>query len=495
MGFHILKSDLNDLGDKFADHSNDANDRFGEVGNSITALSELSSFTGAAADAIKAYFADVHVSLAASIAALAQQLCSDYFAKYLDRYTNDPLHENDWGKLNEDELTNKKAWVRDQQERWDVIDSQLSQAISALPGGVVLSKPNAQAARAELTKLEASLSQLIANVHSVEANGKNAFAADSTEFSRLLGSIDSAISQCKYDMSTYEAGAFNAVLEATGLREAFNASLEDCEANAEKMIQNQEIMYDQLCEREVRKQEEERAFWDGVGFALGVGLLIVGVAATIATAGTATPVVAGLTYALGSLSAVKTGADLVNRGNKLMGKEESDLVSAVKSTTGYAKDVIGVGKPGAKQIDLLRSEHIDKIDSKLADRLDRHRTTQMHAKGASVVTGVVTDLGADQIKEELNSPEGDLLVDTGKRAVDEFVDHQFDKIGAIKPKSYSVGKADAASLVLGVAQDGADYKSAKCDEAIAKAQQQCEEKKAKADGRGIAQQYAWAVGW
>lgn len=485
MGFYILKSDLNDLGSSFTDYTQNVSEKFGNVGTSITSLSQLSSFSGTAATSIKSYFSEVHLPLASSIAELAEQLCSDYFAKYLDKYSGEPILENDWAKLSEEELNAKKEWVSGLQTNyWYETDSQLANAIAALPGDVSLSKPNTHASKAELTKLESSLSQLVDNVRSVEQTGKNAFAADATEFSRLLNAIESAISQCKYDMTSYQAGAFNAVLESTGLREAFNASLQDCEANAEKMIQNQEIMYGELYQREALRLAEEQKVYDTLGIILGVGLVIVGVAATVATAGVATPGLLVAVSVAGGLSASAGTMDVINRTKTAAKRDER-----IKNLS-------------SGRIDALADEGVESLgdaasvaEAALGAQGTSFSKSEWKASGYAAVGGV-TALGVDSLLEDYKDESSfaqSMTMSAMQEGVGIVADPATAKIAT--GAKFSVSKLDATSAVLGLAQSATDFKSNELEDKIVENQEWYQKGIAKLGQPSFAQRNAWATAW
>lgn len=485
MGFYVLKSDLNDVGSAYENCKNDVEGKIEKLGTAISELVGLASLRGTAADSIKAYFAETHLVFASSIAALAGQLSSDYFASYMDRYTNEPLHENDWGKLSEDELETKLQWIDDWKARCtEGIEDEVKAAMRALPEGMHVGQPNSRYAYDELCRLHKDVEDLISDVRESESSGKAAFSADQGYFAELHAALSNALSQCMsqdHSISAYVPGTFSATVDEVNLGDAYNASAAHQEANFDKMIQNQEIMYGEVYQREALRLAEEQRIYDTLGVILGVGILIVGVAATVATAGAATPLVA---TTLAVLGVVSNGSSLVKH------------VNTMNAHDARMKGSAGGGSPAAKNASADLLGDVASIGSAAVEPHEKGfssiRVGESVSHGARSAAFVATSAVLDGYKDESSFAQS-MAIEAALGVVDVMGDPLIDRIAT--GAKVVLDKANIASSVLGVAQGATDFKSDELEGKIVENQRQYQDNVSQLKRPSFLERNSWATAW
>ncbi len=488
MGFYVLKSDLNDVGSAYENCKNDVEGKIEKLGTAISELVWLASLRGAAADSIKAYFAETHLVFASSIATLAGQLSSDYFASYMDRYTNEPLHENDWGKLSEDELETKLQCIDDWKAICDGdIEDEVKAAMHALPEGMHVGQPNSRYAYDELCRLHKDVEDLISDVRESESSGKAAFSADQGCFAELYAALSNALSQCMsqdHSISAYVPGTFSATVDEVDLGNAYNASDANQEANFDKMIQNQEVMYGEVYQREALRLAEEQRIYDTLGVILGVGILIVGVAATVATAGAATPLAGAAIAVLGGLSAGSTANDVVNR-MKTMSARDARM-----------KEPAGGRNFTADNISADPLDDFASIGSAVVEPHEKGfsgiRVGESVSHGARSAAFVATSAVLEGYKDESSFAQS-MAIESALGAMDVMGDPFIDRVttGA----KLSVNKLDVTSAALSVAQGATDFKSNELEGKIVENQRQYQDNVSQLKGPSFLERNSWATAW
>lgn len=452
--FENLNTSLNDL----RTYQGEVSEKMQEAQNSVTELQQLENFTGQGADSIKSYFSEVHGMCAGQISELAQELL-DALADHFNR-TNTATDEwNDTALISNEELESKSAWINDflsttllgtgycptEMSIYKEADTAKHKAEDA---AFYATSPCTYSMYDELQGAIADLNNLNSTVEYQQTLGKTVFTEDISLFARTRDCITQFIERCKdgdFDITTYQSGTAAQIADEVGLiaiQDELVGYLNDqqdnmiscCNFAAQEVI-NREI---RQAEEERRKAEREKSFWDVVGFVAGAIGTAACIGLCVGAAFVSGPVgIAALAGA--SLTLAGRVADTVERGKNLLNGYCNQELKDASGTIGVAGNTV--------------STHADMHGS--FNVLENKYSKMGKGTGAGSIAGsFIHEYGSDTLENwGFRENEANL---TSKMTGN--------LIGA--PASVAGGPLAVVDWSCTVVQDGADYKSAKCQERI-----------------------------
>ena len=485
--FDVLYTDVQNMQNDYATIRGEIDDMIQDLSLDVQGVTGLASFSGSAATKAKTYYQEVHQTyLLPALSALMGQLATDY-ALYYERFMNDPINESvDNARWPHDAMTSYVSDLKGAQSaHLESAETQLAKATSILSGLGSYSIPSSSSVR-ELVSSEVDLTNKTdEGVAENEQYGVSLFTDAGGEFETLAVALSNAMGACTngvVGMAGYQSGAFSSVLDSSGLREAYNASVVNQTENAEVTVQSQQDSITQAqtrIEREAKEAAEQKAWWNVLG-TIGSVLTIAGAAvATVATGGASTPLlvlaVAGLTATtvneLSSIGGRMRENAAIRNGNYYTGDNEvlawgtgeegQERVDKIQDAQGYLSDV------GDSLSDLDEAtDFIDKQGNTIGKRTAEYfgdRADLSLDKGFVNVMNTGTDMLIDQMKDAYaDSPEDELIVDGAKFAKNQTLDYVTDHMipgNKVNPGSV-IGAAGEATSIF------ADYKCDKCDEVL-----------------------------
>lgn len=304
MGFDIKMANIDAMYDQYLAY---ADPDSGSLAHALTALrtavqtfSNMQSFKGEAAAALKGYLMDMHIVFTASLRSLCALLKTEYATLYLARYAEAPLSENGAASLPEDELDQKKgllAQMRD--ERIPTLQAHLDRAQRLLPPSFGLSAPSTAPLEEAVALASDDIQRLEEGVRAIEEEARSRFEERDGLFASLLQQVNSNIQSTALSaeaITSYVPGSLflsDACRLEARARQATDAF---CAERADVLIpvQDQMLMRQIVREEEAyRLMEEGRSQWELVGIGASVVGTLAAAAAVVGTGGAAAAVIAG----------------------------------------------------------------------------------------------------------------------------------------------------------------------------------------------------------
>jgi len=254
----------------------------GDLTQRWTELMEGDGMKGEGADAIRAYISEFHLSMTSGLNVLLLQLYSKLLLYTDDYYTN--IDDAPDALLIEDALNTYITTLRNRLNLIDYFDGEAGTVVGSVSDICSIAKPG-KVSLDELGKgLIRRTQQLIEDVTVLEES----HAGDLDEPQELLDSLKGIMAsfcwQMDKRMSGYEPGMIVQSAEFGRMAEAFALNVNDYTEQVEQMEAAQE-------HEQYRKEVEFRIDNGIMKILYGVGCVVTGVCAILATGGAATPLV------------------------------------------------------------------------------------------------------------------------------------------------------------------------------------------------------------
>ena len=285
----------------------------------INGFSQLSSFRGEAAEAIKAYMLDVHRSIISSIKTAANEF-NDRFLIYKTGYYE---IDNSCCYALPEEVLNQAITLYNNKLGDVIYESQrLKNALSNISGIYAIEAPSTFSIENEHNELNDKLNKLIESIKDYESETKT---QSLTNLEKLLEALKTSLSKCSAQTSEsvteYTAGSF--FTEEHTIDLANNVYV--CYTFHSQNERQLEAAWDNEAEirEELERQREIQGFWQIVG---GAFLIVTGTLCIVCTLGAATPiVVTGMVAGGGTI--LFGASDMLEGGQNIYYGANGDLSS------------------------------------------------------------------------------------------------------------------------------------------------------------------------
>jgi hypothetical protein len=293
MGFDVLRADVDNVDAWLVTYTNDIAGSLQAVTEGAQGLSGLASFTGSAAEAVKAYWGEAHALAAAAIALAGTELamrCTEYAQGY------DGIDADKDARFSQDALETASTDCQGRQTDFADRDARLRAAVDAVSDLIGGWAPGAAAITDGLSSLATDPSTLCSSVSAYEASSASGLAEGVDALlagaQSLVGLLGAGTGGAAYVPGTvagqpWAADLYAAIQASQTYQEGHSAAYEAAIAGLQGRMQERHDEY-VAAEAEARRQE-------GI-VEMGTAALTVlaGAAAIVLTGGAATPVVVGL---------------------------------------------------------------------------------------------------------------------------------------------------------------------------------------------------------
>lgn len=301
MSFDVKRADVDTVGAWIISYAAQVGEQISMVNSAAQGIASLESFQGAAADNIKSYWGEMHVTATTALSAALSELAMRY-AAYMDGYGGIDSARD--ARFEESTLT--AVYTQFASSRSDLAgkDSTLRGAVNSVSDLIGGWTPSTSAIDSTLAELADNARDLRIKVsmyegmHLANASACDALASSAGALVASLGSGGTAAS--------YVPGSISTMPWAQTLSESFAASAtyqQNASAAFESSLgllqQRMQERYDEEVARLAKEREKqgEAQTWIA-GAALLVGTLVI-----VFSASTATPLVVGLFVAAGAFQA------------------------------------------------------------------------------------------------------------------------------------------------------------------------------------------------
>lgn len=278
MAYNVSYGEAQVLQNDLAGYMLDLGEQSRALTDAIGRLEALSSFRGAAADSIKAYFAS-RKTLVDDMLLLCRQLSCVFAVDYVKLFGEAPVSETD------PDAQWPSAVMKQTEGRIDAIldgdladaEAAVRRALEAAPSGVSLPVPNAGTLRADLERQRAWTRDLRLGVRDVEQKGTASLTQVSSEFDAMRSALARVIDGCAKgaeSMVAFDVQRFSALTEESGLGSATARASECLDANWTAFIDSLNTSLDSEIE------SLRRAFTDAreTQVISGVAMLVIAIA-------------------------------------------------------------------------------------------------------------------------------------------------------------------------------------------------------------------------
>lgn len=173
MGFDVLRAGVDNVDAWLVTYTNDIASSLQAVTEGAQELSGLASFTGSAAEAVKAYWGEAHVLATAAIALAGMELamrCTEYAQGY------DGIDANKNARFSQDALETTSTDYQGKQTDFADKDARLKTAVDAVSDLIGSWTPSAAAITDNLSSLATDPSTLCSSVSAYEATSASGLA-------------------------------------------------------------------------------------------------------------------------------------------------------------------------------------------------------------------------------------------------------------------------------------------------------------------------------
>lgn len=419
-------------------------------------LTQMDQFSGAAADSIRCYLQEVHGMLMTMIASVFQDF-SSRFILYRDGYYDIDGNKNT--VLSQETLEKGMEKYKKMKSQWETFSDGVVSTVNSVSDIAYVPCPRGETVINAIGKIYEKLDELNQEALDFESSTLN---GDVSQARALIASVQALI----MDYGSGAAGPADAYESGDYLKsDAFKDAAVNVMASQDYLEQNQDRIqaaYDDEMrvreeiqkeyEEQLAKERAEGGFWQVVG---AIGLAVVGTVAIVASAGAATPLVAGVAFASGVGTCIFAGAEAFEGGQHIgyglagdpytsawnpvrdtvfMGNQEAyNFTKEVFSTTAGLS--ITAAKAGQAAVAMRRSKYYGTgIKGACSGEILRHEALKEGTKAAAkdfikdktidaamdhVVNPVIDDVGDDLGMSET----GKQIIKTGaKMAVDKGAD-------------------------------------------------------------------------
>lgn len=285
------------------------------ISDDMKRYTELSSFTGTAADNIRCYVQEVHgVSLG-----VLQEIMANYYTKislYASGYLKS-MDQDNHAVLPESDLQQVVQRFRSILSDIENQQARLERTTSSIRDLLPLYCPSSWSVESALEGALSIPKNLDERISSYEDAHLGDFSELDTMISTLRQLLNARLGGGRASVTSYQSGDIVKLTDCGALMGALNASMEYRRANVDKLqaASEMEALIIEELEKEAADQRLEQGIWSGIA---AIGAITVGVVAIVATAGAATPaVVAGAFYVAGACSVAYGVSNLYEAGDNI----------------------------------------------------------------------------------------------------------------------------------------------------------------------------------
>ncbi|QFJ54668.1 GH-E family nuclease [Pseudobutyrivibrio xylanivorans] len=269
----------------------------GTLSQNVTSIIESDAFTGAAADNIKAFAKEVHLPLITSVSYMLTEYHSKlmlYYSGYFniddDYATKFCAHTLDKYQKHATNYDNANIWVQ----------NQISNSLSKVSDIISLNTPGMGSLSTDLQWMYNKINTLDSSI----VNYENAHANDLDSINDFIANLDNFINYYKDNIApgdytsgdvssnTYAYLLYQSTLASQEFLQGKEAELQDASEKLQEISERMQADYDAACQARIDQGRAE--------IIKGVAVCFVGAIAIIASAGAATPLVAGGLFITGS---------------------------------------------------------------------------------------------------------------------------------------------------------------------------------------------------
>ena len=283
------------------------------IATDVDNLVKTDSFTGAAADNIKAYAQEVHLPLISSVS----MMLSEYQAKLLLYYTGYYEIDDDYAsKFCSETMSNYQEQVRTFDNNNYSVSESITTALNKVSDIISLSTPS-------MGDLSVNLNWMANKIDTLDQSLVDYEETHSTDMDSLvdfIANLETFISYYRENVKPgdYHAGDVSSNIYAYTLYQSMMASeeflngneakIQDASEKLQSIAERMQADYDAACQARIDQGRAE--------LIMGIGTALIGGIAIIATAGAATPIVAAVavtgscTIAYGLSNAVEGAEDI-----------------------------------------------------------------------------------------------------------------------------------------------------------------------------------------
>lgn len=281
-------------------------DELESLRSNFEAFTESDSIKGQAADSMKTYIDEVHISC---LLPLIENLLNDFSSKLsVYDYKYSEIDGDCHKHLNEDAIGSAKEDYRSDGIR--DCEDEFGQVLGSISDIVEISNPDPDDIGNDCARIRFRLEKLGNEIVQHENETRSSGTAPLEELiSSVSELVRSAVSRPSSTLTSYQTGD---LIQLSGLEEAYENTLSSVSYNEnnsgtiEAARQYESNMMEQLQEEEAAREQENRI--TGILEVIGAGITIaIGVAAIVTTMGAAAPLVVGAEEAILDITLATSG--------------------------------------------------------------------------------------------------------------------------------------------------------------------------------------------
>ncbi len=522
--FYIRVPDATEIDEGYGMFACDMEDVISNAAMSIDTLVTLDSLSGKGAEAIKAYFTQVHHTLLYLFSLLVNELDAVYNCPYYQRILFAARNDGA-GKFPSWDLWDK-ARAFESFANGDVppIDSLMRAAVQAAPAGYSFSTPNTAAFSNGMGAKSRKLDTTRENFENAESMGVNALTSTDDNYQQLYQALSDAISRCAngaVSMASYKSGDFRVATSDLGLQQIAMATQEEQDAKSDIVIATKQQGAENRAldiERARREAEEAKKTFAAAGEILQVAILGAAIAGLcVATGGVAiafsavavASATAGLAQRESQRQAMKKNAradlDKDGFGGKAL-KDMKDMKDYGKGLDTVARNMRQIADDEANGLQygpIGASRNIDRtvtgmavsattqfignvVDSNMGDKLEGD--SKLYYKEGKKVAEKAIDIGSDKALEHA-FPKMQLSQSFRGSSI-------LDGLDVYSKVQKGIGRgAGVVGFVAGCAQIYTDHQVEQYDQILDKCEADREKNESYRQSIGNGSGYQWAVQW
>lgn len=365
--FVIYRDETISIGKAYSDYLRELEEALSLVESSISDLNAMSSFSGDAADSIKGYFADRHLSIIEALRVLGRQIefaYAPYYAEIAD------VDGDVNAVINEEALKQAHQYLAVSVPKSHAeIDKDIRMAVSAMSdGGLSISLQSFDAETTICVNDGNRLKKAAETASSAESDCVSSLGGATADYPKLKTNVESTFSALKTssgNITSYVAGTFTASGEAAALAEAVAGARSYQTAHRDTVIAGQKKIYMDDNERlqlSIEKEVDNKSRWVRAYASLQTIVLAVKSYVVIKTPDDFGSVLGEVSSVVNygyTLSYYK--AACFDRDPDAKMADSQDIVNSIIKLTSYSKDIYDL-KGILDEIDVQHSDLTDDVE-------------------------------------------------------------------------------------------------------------------------------------
>jgi len=267
--FIIYRDETISIGKAYSDYLRELEEALSLVESSISDLNAMSSFSGDAADSIKRYFADRHLSIIEALRVLGRQIefaYAPYYAEIAD------VDGDVNAVINEEALKQAHRYLAiSVPKSHSEIDKDIRMAVNAMrDGGLSASLQSFDAETTICVNDGNRLKKAAETASSAESDCVSSLGSATADYPKLQTNVESTLSALKTssgNITSYVAGTFTGSGEAAALAKAVADAKSYQTAHRDAVVAGQKKIYMDDNERlqlSIEKEVDNKSLWVSV---------------------------------------------------------------------------------------------------------------------------------------------------------------------------------------------------------------------------------------